>query len=48
MNLMAVFIKMAKNKKINFLNNNCANQKTAHFFCKFAEQNNKIQWQDLK
>ncbi len=40
-------MKVATNKWSSFLNN-CANQKTAHIFCKFAEQKDKIQWQDLK
>lgn len=41
-------MKVAINKWSNFLNNNCTNKKTANIFCKFAEQKNKIRWQDSK
>jgi hypothetical protein len=43
-----IMMKVAINKWSDFLNNNCTSQKIAHIFCKFAEQINKIQWQDLK
>lgn len=41
-------MKVANNKRVNILYNNKGNQKIAHFFCKFADQNKKKQWLDSK